>query len=293
MLTVVQRSPASREKPSDVVPGLASRLPWAWHGLCFAVPFVEPNRYVTRDLVSGATPSEWSGSITWNNKDGRANNTAVFASGSYMGFADTPQHCTPSDALTAYVRGRRTYLGATAVEGLLAKVHTVGSGTTPVTWAIQTPVAGHNNYSGSITVGGTNYAWDASGSSVSGAGQLNLFLRWASGEAPKITVLSDRGGPLFEGAYGTAVTGTLSYGSAQPLRINAGDDPATDGTPIHFDLQAMVWSRKLSDAELTALCEDPYGWYAPRRETIGINGPYGLLFGAGDLTYGDVPGGLI
>jgi hypothetical protein len=54
--------------------------------------------------------------------------------------------------------------------------------------------------------------------------------------------------------------------------------------------QAMVWSRRLTDTELQALVEDPYGWYSPRRSTVIVAEPY--LFGGGEMKSGTAIGGL-
>jgi hypothetical protein len=105
MLTIVQRGGATREKPPEVVRGYSSRLPWAWDGLCFAVPFNGATPESARDLVSNQAPMI-GGSITWV-RDNRGNPAALLDTTAYIEYPDTPMQRLPGTALTVYVRLRR------------------------------------------------------------------------------------------------------------------------------------------------------------------------------------------
>jgi hypothetical protein len=144
---------------------------------------------------------------------------------------------------------------------------------------------------GAIAVGGTNYYWVNLNYLTDGTSWISVFLRWRSGESPVQDVLGERGQTLSSTPYGAPLTGTLSYGSSQPIRISCGEDPAV-GTYTAALSQVMLWSRRLTDVELQAIVADPYGWYSPRRETIGISSPYPLAFGGGEMRFGTGSGGL-
>jgi hypothetical protein len=94
-------------------------------------------------------------------------------------------------------------------------------------------------------------------------------------------VFGDRGDLRASLAFGSTVTGTISYAAGQGLFFNAADQDTVNFCASYS--QALVWSRYLTDTELQALIADPYGWYSPRRETIGISSPYPLLAGGSSL----------
>jgi hypothetical protein len=88
---------------------------------------------------------------------------------------------------------------------------------------------------------------------------------------------------------GSTVTGSLSYpGTPQPLRLNTSSGPASGTYQAHWS-QMLVWSRRLTDTEVQALVSDPYGWYSPRRETVGLSSPYPLFGGQSFMR--EVPSG--
>src|SRR5688572_27632055 len=106
MLTVVERSAVGfATKPSDVVRGEASRLSWAWDGLCFAVPFHQATGEGARDIVNNAavavlTDQNWS-------RDSRGNPALFVGTTGAAKWTDHPQHDRPSTELTACVRFRK------------------------------------------------------------------------------------------------------------------------------------------------------------------------------------------
>jgi hypothetical protein len=294
MLTIVQRGGATREKPPEVVRGYASRLPWAWDGLCFAAPFNDATQDSARDLVTNAAPSEWYTSVappSWT-KDNRGNVAIKLPYGTYLGYADNPMHKSPTTALTAYVRFRRI-AGNPPGWGFFAKVHTPAVDPYD-TWGIQYTSADATKLSSLIAVNGVYRYWENADYIVDTATWLSVFLRWTSGTAPVQEILSERGQILSSSPLDTALTGTLAYSTGRPIRINATDDPPPGaGETVSGDYsQAMLWSRRLTDTELQAIVADPYGWYSPRRETIGVSSPYPLVFGGGEMRHGTTIGGL-
>lgn len=293
MLTIVQRGGTSHEKPPEVVRGPAARLPWAWDGLCFAVPFNDATRDSARDLVVNAAPSEWSGSPTFG-KDARGNTTAVVATSAYFGYANNPTHNKPTTALTAYVRLRRSSTAVTIAAGVFSKVYQQTDTFPYNVWAIAAGDADPAKLSSALVVNGTGYWWQDGGYTTDTTTWISIFLRWSSGSSPMQTVLGERGQTLSTSSYGSNVSGSLTYNTsnpAQPIRINTNDTPATDMYAASYS-QCMVWSRRLTDTELQALVADPYGWYSPRRETIGLSSPYPLAFGGGEMRQGAMIGGL-
>lgn len=286
MLTIVQRGGATREKPPEVARGFSSRLPWAWDGLCFAVPFNDSTRDAARDLVTNTAPSEWVGSPAWT-KDDRGNNALLLDTSSYVGYANNPVHNTPSTAVTVYVRLRRA--GApTAPRGIFGKIYE--DNVDPwTTWGIQTTDADVTQLAASVTVGGVNTYFENSSYTTDTSTWVSLFLRWTSGTTPVQDVLGERGQLLSTAPYGGTKSGTLSYPpTGQPIRLNT---IASSGMWYAAYSQAMVWSRRLTDTELQALVADPYGWYSPRRTTVLIS-EYPLIFGGGEMHGGGGMGGL-
>lgn len=289
MLTIVQRGGATREKPPEVVRGAASRLPWAWDGLCFAVPFNDSTRDSAREIVANVAPSEWVGTPGWA-KDNRGNVAAALGTDTYMGYPEDPRHNRPSTALTVYIRLRRT--AATAITpAICGKVYSPTNDAPWTTWSLNASDTDASKFAGSITVGGLNYWIDSTSQTYTSdtATWLSIFLRWASGTAPAIQVMGERGQVYQTLDLGSTVTGSLSYpGTPQPLRLNTSSGPASGTYQAHWS-QMLVWSRRLTDTEVQALVSDPYGWYSPRRETVGLSSPYPLFGGQSFMR--EVPSG--
>jgi hypothetical protein len=279
MLTIVQRGGATHEKPPEVVRGTVARLPWAWDGLCMAIPFNDATRDSTRDLVGNVAPSEWSGNLAFT-KDNRGN-VALTANPTqmYFGYVENPAHNRPSTAVTAYVRLRREATPSTGT-GIFCKVHTAA--TNPWrTWAVQAADTNALQLAGTITVSGTNYVWENTDYTTDTATWINVFLRWTSGTSPTQHIYGERGQLYSSSSLGTTLSGSLTYNTTtpQPIRFNTGD--YTGVTYFGSYSQALLWSRRLTDTEIQALVADPYGWYSPRRETLGLSSPYPLVSGQG------------
>lgn len=291
MLTIVQRGGATREKPPEAVRGYSSRLPWAWDGLCFGVPFNDATRDSARDLVVNAAPSEWVGSPVFG-KDDRGNITAVASPTAYLGYANNPAHNRPTTALTAYVRMRRASTATTVAAGVFSKAHNLTDDPPYNVWEIGAGDTDPTMLSSSLAIGaGEYYFVDAYTTDTTT--WISVFLRWASGSAPTQSVLGERGQVLSTETYTSAVSGSLTYNTvdpAQPIRLNTHSTPSDVYSAAYS--QCMVWSRRLSDTELQALVADPYGWYSPRRSTIVGSSPYPLLFGDGEMRGGTGTGGL-
>lgn len=287
MLAVVRHGPGFLEKSTEPVQGYASRLPWAWDGLCFAVPFNDSSQQSARDLVANAAPSEWSGSPTWT-ADNRGNTALLLDSTSYIGYADNPIHNKPSTALTVYVRLRRAG-SPTPPKGIAGKVYAPPFTDPWTTWGIQSTDTDTVKLATSITVGGVNNYFENTSYSTDTTTWLSVFTRWRSGSTLTQDVLGEHG-QLYSTVSSGTITGTLSYpGTSYPLRINALDDPA--GNHYAAYSQVLVWSRRLTDTEVQALVSDPFGWYAPRRETVVIGGAFPLILGAGEMHMTGISGG--
>lgn len=289
MLAVVSRPAASRlDKPADFVRGQSARLPWAWDGLCFAVPMTDQNMDGLRDVVSGQRPTTVNG-LTWG-RDYSGNPAAdIIAvqndSTAYMvEYPHAPAHAYPSTELTMYVRVRRIDL-PDSWGGYLCKVYQTGAEPWD-SWVIQGDEAALGKVAAGIAVGSTQHSILTNNIVLPTTEYASMFLRWRSGEAMKFEVYGVRGQPLDSVTYGSTVTGSIAYpGSGQPLYINAAEDPILNGYGSYS--QVMVWERKLTDAEVAALVADPFGWYAPRRATVTVSAPFpvgpgmaaqGLLF---------------
>jgi len=288
MLTIVQRGGATREKPPEVVRGYASRLPWAWDGLCFAVPFNDATRDSARDLVYNVAPNAVSGTLRWT-KDNRGNVAANLDVSSSLDYPHTPAHNRPSTAITAYVRMRRAGAGDPP-EGIFMKVWNLAV-SPEISWCISEADAHNDTLSATLGVGGVSNYWEAPGYVVPTTEWISVFLRWRSGEEPFLDVLGERGQTLTSAGYGSTLTGTIPY-TTEPIRLNSFDGPDAL-TNYNADYsQAMVWSRRLTNTELQAIVSDPYGWYSPRRTTVGLSSPYPLAAGAGEMKFGTGSGGL-
>lgn len=290
MLTVVRRSTATREKPPEVVRRASSRLPWVWDGLCFGVPFNEATRDSARDLVTGAAPSEWVGTPAWT-VDHRGNVGLRLDSSSYIGYANNPTHNRPSTALTVYVRMRRAATPPTPPLGIFAKVAAEPDTFPWSTWNIQTFDADATRLAWHLYIAGATTYIENNAYTTDTSTWISVFLRWESGAIVWQDILGERGQLLARATSDTPLTGSLTYsGTPYPIRINARDNPTSEYDAVYS--QAMVWSRRLTDVELQALVADPYGWYSPRRETVGVSSPYPLAFGGGEMRHGTGSGGL-
>lgn len=283
MLTIVQRGGATREKPPEVVRGQSSRLPWAWDGLCFAVAFNDATRDSARDLVWGAAPSSVSG-LVWT-RDNRGNPAPFLGDDKWISYPDNPAHNRPSTAVTAYVRLLRssTRESGTSYSGVFGKRY---SSSSPPwnSWQIAGDV---NNTSliGHIAVGGGGAYQEMESAYVLPTTEwMNAVLRWRSGSAPRFDIIGDRGDVRSAVVFGSTVTGTIVYAAGQTITFNASEVDNVNYIATYS--QGMLWSRYLTDAELQALIADPYGWYSPRRETIGISSPYPLFFGDSEMRSG-------
>jgi hypothetical protein len=128
-----------------------------------------------------------------------------------------------------------------------------------------------------LTVNGTYYFWRDDTYVVTTAEYLNVFVRWRSGTAPRFDTLGDRGDVRSTTVYDTVLTGSINYAAGEPITFNT-TEADTNNYSADYS-QGMVWNRFLTDAEIQALIADPYGWYSPRRETVGVSSPYPLLVG--------------
>lgn len=277
MLTIVQRSGGLRGKPpiSRAVRGYSSRLPWVWDGLCFAVPFTDATQDAARDIVVNAAPSTVSG-LGWT-RDNRGNVAAAMGISSYLSYPDNPAHNAPAAAVTVYVRVRRASQSYEESSGLLTKRY---AAVAPwLSWGIITDVA-NGPYAAHMTVAGDWWYWvDTYTPNLTD--WLSVVLRWRSGEAPVLMVFGERGDLKSSAVNPYPLTGAISYASGLPITFNATE---RDDLNYWADYsQGMVWSRYLTDAELQALVEDPFGWYSPRRSTVGSSSPYPLVFGGGEM----------
>lgn len=289
MLAVVGRNAGpNKEKPSEVVRGQASRLPWAWDGLCFAAPFLDNGTTDgLRDIVTNVVPT-YSLGATWV-RDNRGNSAVKFAGPAdmwhYVEWPDHPVHDRPSIALTAYIRMKSAGIGETE-GGIFCNWHTAGPPW--CTWSIQSAPSDGNNLYAVLTLDGTDHN-GAETAAIPTTEYVSAFLRWRDGEAFTFDVLGERGNTLFTSTYGSTLSGTISYAANRGIRLNATESPTNNFWGIYS--QALLWNRKLSEPEMAALVADPFGWYSPRRETTAVASPFPVfgLAGAGMLYVG--PGG--
>ncbi len=290
MLTVVQRGGANREKPPEIVRGQASRLPWVWDGLCFAVPFNDNTRDSARDLVYNVAPETFTGTLDWQ-RDNRGNTALHLDASSSIDYPDTPAHNKPSTQITAYVRFRRVGTGE-AAGGIFLKMYDffAPGSSTGLSWCIQHDDAGNNTLGANLGIGGVQNYWNDPAYVVNTTDWISVFMRWRTGEAPTMQILGERGNVLSTSSFGSTLGSSIPYATDFPIRLN-GMDNATVNYNLAYS-QAMLWSRKLTDTELQALVADPYGWYSPRRETVGLSSPYPLIAGSGEMKFGTGIGGL-
>lgn len=284
MLSIVQRGGATREKPPEVVRGMASRLPWAWDSLCFAVPFNDATRDSARDLVFNVAPSSVIGTYSWT-RDDRGNAAMYLNNVSALAYPDTAGHNRPSSAITIYVRFRRVGTGD-AAGGVIAKHW--GADTPEISWSIQQVDAADNRLGASVNTGNQIHYWEASYTTTT-TEWITAVVRWVDTFTPTMRIYGTRGQLLSSASNAFVVNGPIQYRAGEPIYINALHDY------LHYNCeysQAMVWSRSLTDTEVEALVADPYGWYSPRRETVGVSSPYPLAFGGGEMKFGTGSGGL-
>lgn len=272
MLTLTARSSGSgSEKPLDIVRGASARLPWAWDGLCFAVPFNETDVNGSRDIVNNVAPSVFSG-VTWG-RDNRGNTDAVMTTGSYIDYPDHPRHDLPSNSLTVYARFKR--IGAGDPWGaVVSNIYDVASPYT--TWIISDDVSATGALTGMIWFGANGSANIAYTSAVGTSEYVSVFLRWtvhtSTGYNLTLDVLGERGNTL-SSVTGDSNIGSITYAAGKGIRIN-GNESATPATMNARYSQVMVWKRRLSTAQMSALVADPFGWYSPRRETVALSAPF-------------------
>lgn len=273
MLAVVRERPGFLEKPGAVVRGDAARLPWAWDGLCFGVPVIDASRDSARDVVNdiaGSMGANFDSSRFVKDPRGSAAVRFNKADEVYFDYADNPRHDRPSTALTVSARFR--WRGASDAGGGIIENVYVFQVAPWCTWSIQmSDVQDASDMYGALTVGGTNTEIVTAGYATPTTDYVTAFLRWRSGEAARFDIYGDDGRSLNATTSGV-LTGTLSYNAGQGIRINANESP-NNNVDMDFS-QAMVWSRRLGDAEVKALVQDPFGWYAPRRSTVTVAAPF-------------------
>lgn len=285
MLTPVRRGAANLDKPTEQVRGAASRLPWAWAGLCFGAAMHDANPDGFRDIVNGLAPSA-IGQIAWT-RDDRGNPAATFINNSYCDYGDQPIHERPTTAVTAYVRLKPNVASATDGAAFYMPYEDAAPWSS---WGIQAGNTDPASLYGSISLGTTTEYITPETGAISPTSWQSLFLRWQSGSALMLDVLGERGNRITSVTTGTPLTGSIGYNPGWGLRINAAASPFTryEGTYS----QAMLWNRRLTDTELSALVADPYGWYSPSPQSLGISSPYPLVFGGGEMRGGTAIGGL-
>ena len=271
MLAVVARSGgADLEKPAEVMRGQAARLSWAWDRLCFATTFNAQTHAGMRDVVSGVAPSTVAETI-WT-RDRRGNPVLRFTepgTAPRMEWTpDYPTHRQPTTALTAYVRMQR--LGTPDSDGA-AFCMPYGFTDPWETWSIAAPSGAETTLYGEIGIGTTQYLVGNT-ATIPTTEQVSAFLRWRSGEAPRLDVLGERGNLISGLTGGTVGTGSLAYAAGNGVRLNCHE--STSSNYYGYYSQAMVWSRRLTDVEIVALVSDPFGWYAPQRTRLTVAGPF-------------------
>lgn len=281
MLTIVQRGGATHEKPPEVVRGTASRLPWAWDGLCFGVPFNDSTRDAARDLVYNAPPSTASNySFVKDDRGNVACHLTSTTSGTagYFEYPSNPTQRRPTTAITAYARLRK--LG-TPDTGGAAFGKFFPPGQAPyVSWTIHDDdVFSSGGYAAELSLATNGNFQLGLNFSVPTTAYYSIFLRWRSGQAITLDLLDERGRLIASATNGSTLTDTVDYdpSTATPIRVNCGDVlPPGHSFWANYS-QCMLWARRLTDTELQALVADPFGWYSPRRETLGVSSPYPLF----------------
>jgi hypothetical protein len=272
VLSVVRRRPGFMEKSTEIVRGRAARLPWAWDGLCFAVAMQEPSNEGLRDVVTGNLPTSILGQ-TWVDDD-RGNPACKFTNVDpcYVDWPDSPTNDKPTRELTVYMR---MYNQGTAVAfgGALCNIYSTVS--PYMTWSMRAAGATPDvRIETLLTLGGNNYFSGDSGSVPTGF--YHAFLRWRQNDWIYFTALDARGTQITQ-VLGSTTDAPLDYAAGKGIRLNASDNTNNNYDGIYS--QALVWSRRLQDAELQALALDPFGWYAPGNVTASIANPF-LFVGA-------------
>jgi hypothetical protein len=279
VLAIVSRTAGSvRDKPLEIVRGRSARLPWAWDGLCFGMPVISSDRDGLLDIVNNSR-GWWAGAdglprdgSAWTRDTG--GNTTIDDSWDndiHQRWPHDIGHDRPSTALTAMVRYKPDTT-SNAFSSPFCMPHTFGSDP-QVTWSIYSESVAAGMY-GVITVNGT-YEFTPKVTSPPTTEYVTVVLRWRSGQALTLDILRERTGSWGSASSPGSPSGTLSYNTAEGLRVNAGEDP--------FNVygmncsQALLWDRRLTDSEVAALVADPFGWYAPRREAVTLAGPFPVV----------------
>jgi hypothetical protein len=270
MLALVRQRPnVSMDKPNDIVRGPSSRLPWAWDGLCFAVPFHTADFLGMRDVVNEVAPTSAT-NVSWI-RDNRGNVAAVLGATSFIDYADHPRHDLPSTEITVYVRFQRVGLGDN-FGALICNVYSTGAPWD--TWAIgdTSPAAGKIN--GSIAIPpGPNLVSTPDTGVVGTTEYVTAILRWRDGTAHTMDVLGERGNSIYAVTSASNFPGPLQYAAAKGVRINANEQTTPDDFSANYS-QVLIWKRRLSDPEQAALVADPFGWCSPRAETVTVAAPF-------------------
>lgn len=292
MLTIAPRESIGRsQKPTTVMRGQASRLPWAWTGLCFAVPFHQSGNEGTRDIANNVTPSIRNNVLWTRDASGNTAGDLRAETDARLEYPDTPTHDRPSTELTVHVRlkwngflnGWPEFYGGIACN----RISTIEPWST---WAVNQNAGNNGIIEGQVTVNGKVRPLLATDVTLPTTEYSNIFLRWRSGEAVVMDIFGEHGQTLTSSAGSATASGTLTYQAGEGIRINAGEDQSVNFTAYYS--QVMVWSRKLTTTEMTWLTQDPFGWYSPRRETVGISSPYPLIGGGGEMKSGTGGGGI-
>jgi hypothetical protein len=282
-LALVRQALSQRAKShDDIMRGVEARLPWVWDQLCFGAVMRETGADAFLDVVNGVRGVGNAAGIGsgWKT-DNHGNPSFLMSTVHYVEYPDHPVHDRPDTALTAMVRYR--IFGTTANTGVFTLPHTIGASPW-MTWGIISPATSIRAVRGHLTVDGTPVTMAVSGTVIAIRLDVTVFLRWRSGEAPQVDVYDERGNLLSQVVHGSSLTGSLTYDASKGIRLNATDDVSPCGNNIYS--QALLWSRRLTDTETVALTMDPYGWYSPRRMTVGLSGVYLVPFGGGDMQSG-------
>ena len=269
MLAVTSRAAALLEKPTEIVRGRASRLPWAWDKLCFAVPLHEQSRYGMYDIANNVAPNVVN-NILWA-RDNRGNPALSWTTGGAerLEWPDHPRHDSPATALTFYVRVRNK--GTSTTDGGLL-VNWYDAAAEPwVSWGVQGGSVDPLKLYATLAIGATAHVVGETVAMPTNE-YISVFYRWASGLAPQLDVLGERGNVLSTLVGGSTVSGTIGYSAGKNIRLNASEGTTSNYNGVYS--QVLVWSRRLNDVEMTALVADPFGWYSPRRETLAISSPF-------------------
>lgn len=274
MLTVVERGPASLEKPPQPVRGHAARLPWAWDGLCFALPVSASNSEGVRDIATNVSAST-TNNLSWTT-DNRGNAAVRLGDASYVQYPDNPRHDQPATELTIYVRLRfRGGADSDSYGGIITNryfwdapwnSYAMSSDVTPGICRFQ------------VTINGTQYATDTLVSGLPTTRYVNLFGRWRTGDTMTLDCLKDGGAVEIAQAISSIHTGTIPYQAGETMWVGCAEQFDKNFGADYS--QVLVWSRRLSDTEVQALAIDPYGWCSPRRETVVVAGSFPLVVGA-------------